>query len=182
MLGARRERPGWEAGAGRSATRFTASPQLAANFSTPSSSEKSTRAPCTNEIATIGRSNFIAVFVMRTPSRGSPARERQEAELRWVEGGLAFTSSIGTLLDGSTVTHRFQAAVKGPVLRCQRFHDLRHTCATLLLARGRLPARDHGDPGVLADLDHQTSTATYCTPCRGRSRVRWTQSGGPCRI
>jgi integrase len=67
------------------------------------------------------------------------AQERQEAGSRWVEGGFVFTTTIGTPLDGSTVTHRFQAAVKAAGLRRLRFHDLRHTCATLLLAQGVHP-------------------------------------------
>lgn len=67
------------------------------------------------------------------------AQERQEAWSRWVEGGFVFTTTIGTPLDGSTVTHRFQAAVKAAGLRRLRFHDLRHTCATLLLAQGVHP-------------------------------------------
>jgi len=42
-------------------------------------------------------------------------------------------------LDGSTVTHRFRAALKVAGLRRIRFDDLRHTCATLLLAQGVHP-------------------------------------------
>lgn len=68
------------------------------------------------------------------------AQERQEAGSRWVEGGFVFTTTIGTPLDGSTVTHRFQAAVKAAGLRRLRLHDLRHTCATLLLAQGVHPS------------------------------------------
>lgn len=62
-----------------------------------------------------------------------------EAGSRWVEGGFVFTTTIGTPLDGSTVTHRFQAAVQAAGLRRLRFHDLRHTCARLLLAQGVHP-------------------------------------------
>lgn len=72
-------------------------------------------------------------------------RAPQEEERRlagstsWKDTGFVFTTTIGTPLDGSTVTHRFQAVLKGAGLRRIRFHDLRHTCATLLLAQGVHP-------------------------------------------
>jgi integrase len=50
-----------------------------------------------------------------------------------------FPSTIGTPLDGVTVTHRFQDALKRLGLPHQRFHDLRHACASLLLAQGVSP-------------------------------------------
>ena len=42
-------------------------------------------------------------------------------------------------MDGPTVTHRFQNLLKSAGLPRMRFHDLRHTCATLLLAQGVHP-------------------------------------------
>lgn len=71
--------------------------------------------------------------------RNRQEEERQLAGARWQETGFVFTTSIGTPLDGSTVTHRFQAALKAAGLRRIRFHDLRHTCATLLLAQSVHP-------------------------------------------
>jgi len=47
-----------------------------------------------------------------------------------------FASSIGTPLDGINVTHAFQEALKRAGLPHQRFHDMRHACATLLLEQG----------------------------------------------
>ena len=71
-------------------------------------------------------------------------RSRQEEECRfagarWQDTCFVFTTSLGTPLDGPTVTLRFQAALKAAGLRRIRFHDLRHTCATLLLALGVHP-------------------------------------------
>ena len=69
-------------------------------------------------------------------------RQEQEHILagdRWQETGFVFTTTIGTPLDGPTVTHRFQRILKAAGLRLLRFHDLRHTCATLLLAQGVHP-------------------------------------------
>jgi integrase len=62
--------------------------------------------------------------------------ERVWAGSRWQEHGFVFTSTIGTPLNGSNVTHRFQVLLETAGLPHQRFHDLRHAAATLLLAQG----------------------------------------------
>jgi integrase len=49
---------------------------------------------------------------------------------------LVFTTAVGTPLTGTTVTNRFQRTLKDKGLVVRRFHDLRHGCATLLLASG----------------------------------------------
>jgi integrase len=66
-------------------------------------------------------------------------QERQFAGERWKNTGFLFTTSVGTPLDGPTVTHRFQALLKNAGLPRMRFHDLRHRCATLLLVQGVHP-------------------------------------------
>jgi integrase len=71
--------------------------------------------------------------------RARQEQERSFAGERWQQTGFIFTTTIGTPLDGTTVTHRFQAMLKDAGLRRIRFHDLRHTCATLLLAQGVHP-------------------------------------------
>ena len=47
---------------------------------------------------------------------------------------------MGTALDGTAVTRRFQELLTEAGLPRQRLHDLRHCCASLLLAQG-VPAR-----------------------------------------
>jgi integrase len=54
----------------------------------------------------------------------------------WQERGIVFTTSIGTFLDGPTVNKALQAVLKEMGLSRQRFHDLRHCTASLLLAEG----------------------------------------------
>lgn len=54
----------------------------------------------------------------------------------WNKFGLVFTSVTGTPLDGSNVTRVFQKLLSEAGLPRIRFHDLRHTCASLLLAQG----------------------------------------------
>jgi integrase len=64
------------------------------------------------------------------------ADDRQKAGERWQASGFVFTTKTGRPLDAKNVTHRFQAVVTRAGLPHQRFHDLRHTCASLLLAQG----------------------------------------------
>lgn len=47
-----------------------------------------------------------------------------------------FTSPTGHPLHGPTVTRRFQKLLADAGLERMRFHDLRHSCASLLLAQG----------------------------------------------
>jgi len=50
-----------------------------------------------------------------------------------------FTSQTGAPLHGSNVTLAFQRILATAGLPKQRFHDLRHACASLLLAQGVHP-------------------------------------------
>ncbi len=72
-------------------------------------------------------------------------RERQEAERLmmgnlWRETGLVFTTTVGTPLDADNLVKRsFKPLLGRAGLPEIRFHDLRHTCATLYLAEGVNP-------------------------------------------
>src|SRR5215216_6101354 len=58
----------------------------------------------------------------------------------WRENGLIFASETGEPLERRSVTnHRFKPLLKRAGLPQIRFHDLRHTCATLLLGRNVNP-------------------------------------------
>jgi integrase len=52
---------------------------------------------------------------------------------------LGFTRSDGRPLDPDKVTHAFSEAARAAGLSGVRFHDLRHTHASLLLAQGTHP-------------------------------------------
>jgi integrase len=54
----------------------------------------------------------------------------------WEDRGLIFCTRWGRPLDSRNVTQRMQEIVAKSGLPHQRFHDLRHGCATLLLAQG----------------------------------------------
>lgn len=84
--------------------------------------------------------------------------ERLFAGPRW-DGSLdlVFTTPIGTPLDPSNVTKQFHAALKRAGLPRIRFHDLRHSCASLLLAQG-VPART-----IMETLGHSQISLTMNT-------------------
>jgi integrase len=64
---------------------------------------------------------------------------RLAAGSKWQETGYVFTSSIGTPIDLRNVTRAFKAVLKTAEMPMIRLHDLRHSCATLLLAQGVSP-------------------------------------------
>lgn len=57
----------------------------------------------------------------------------------WQDRGFVFTSSVGTPLEPRNVTRQFKALLTAAKLPDMRLHDLRHSCATLLLAQGVNP-------------------------------------------
>ncbi len=81
---------------------------------------------------------------------------------------LVFTTTLGTPLDGISVTRRFQRILAAAGLPHQRFHDLRHACASLLLAQG-VPARV-----VMETLGHSRDQphAQHVQPCPALARAR----------
>jgi len=75
--------------------------------------------------------------------RAHRVRQREErlvAGARWQEHDLIFPSTIGTPADARNVVRRFHAILDRAGLPAMRFHDLRHTCASLLLAQ-HIPPR-----------------------------------------
>jgi len=85
--------------------------------------------------------------VAMTPKLALFLREyRQERKLLYLElgkqltlDGLVFTSIEGNPLDPSVLSHDFARIVKRAGLDNVRFHDLRHTFASLMLLRGAKP-------------------------------------------
>jgi integrase len=74
------------------------------------------------------------------PPQEAARGDRNRAGSLWRENGLIFASETGDPLDRRYVTtHRFKPLLKRAGLPQIRFHDLRHTCATLLLGRNVNP-------------------------------------------
>ena len=66
--------------------------------------------------------------------------ERMERGALWQDHGLVFPSTVGTPLLGGNLNRAFKATLQRADLpKSTRFHDLRHTCATLLLRQGVNP-------------------------------------------
>jgi integrase len=62
--------------------------------------------------------------------------DRMAVGTRWVETGLVFTSGIGTPVDPRHVKRHLDPLLTKAGLPHFRVHDLRHFCASLLLAQG----------------------------------------------
>ncbi len=89
--------------------------------------------------------------------------ERQLGEIDragdlWRENGLIFASEVGEPLDRHyTTKHRFNPLLKRAGLPEIRFHDLRHTCVTLLLSK-------NVNPKIVSEmLGHATIAITLDT-------------------
>lgn len=80
----------------------------------------------------------VAIQALRRHAIGQK-KERLAAGAKWKASELAFTTPIGTPLDDRNVRRAFQKILAEAELPRIRIHDLRHTCASLLLAQGVHP-------------------------------------------
>ncbi len=71
--------------------------------------------------------------------RGKQLEEKLMNIDRWTEYNLVFASSVGTPAEERNVRRTLVALLQKCGLPPMRFHDLRHTCASLLLAQGTDP-------------------------------------------
>ena len=71
--------------------------------------------------------------------RHQQLQARLAAGSQWQDAGFVFTTGKGTPLDHGAVLRELQAILKKASQRHQRFHDLRHANASLLLAEGVHP-------------------------------------------
>jgi integrase len=105
------------------------------------------------------KSRRTIVLPMVATARLAAHHERQTTQCQvageqWQESSLVFTTSIGTPLDRHNVTRNFQRLLARLGLPRQRFHDLRHGCASLLFAQG-LSAKE-----VIETLGHSQISTT----------------------
>jgi integrase len=77
----------------------------------------------------------VAVKALRA-HRVRQLEARLAAGSRWQHQGFVFTSGIGTPLEPRRITREFRTLLTAAWLPPIRLHDLRHSCATLLLAQG----------------------------------------------
>ena len=107
-----------------------------------------------------------AMDALRSHLKGQ-LQEIDGAGSLWQENGLVFASEIGEFLDRRYLTsHRFKALLKRAQLPEIRFHDLRHTCATLLLS-------SNVNPKIVSEmLGHATIAITLDTYSHVLSNMR----------
>ena len=72
----------------------------------------------------------------------------------WQENSLIFTTRIGTPLEASNLSRSFHIVLDRAEIPRQRFHNLRHSAATLMLAQG-VEA-----PAIMAVLGHSHISTT----------------------
>lgn len=71
--------------------------------------------------------------------RAQQAQERLQLGQDWHDWGLVFCSTIGTPLEPRNLVRLFKAHLQRAGLPDVRFHDLRHSCASFLIAQGVNP-------------------------------------------
>ena len=103
-----------------------------------------------------GRRTIALPQVATSALQAHRSRQQRERELcgeRWRDTGMVFTTSIGTMLDQRNMLRTFYDILNTPdpadpepdpkkkrkLLPRLRFHDLRHSAATLLLVQGVHP-------------------------------------------
>jgi integrase len=78
----------------------------------------------------------IAISSLRRHRKAQLEEKLRLGEL-FADQGLVFTSRVGTPISRQDlITRSFKPLLKRAELPDIRFHDLRHTCATLLLGKG----------------------------------------------
>jgi integrase len=95
-------------------------------------------------------------------------KKRQDAERlalsdTWHEHGLVFASSVGTPVEPRNVNRRWDELRRRADLEGLRLHDLRHGCATFLLAQG-VPARAIMDVLGHAEIGVTMNTYAHVLP------------------
>ena len=99
--------------------------------------------------------------------RARQAAEPERCRPSGAFADLVFTTTLGQPLDGINVTRRFQRILRAAGLPRQRFHDLRHACASLLLAQG-VPARVVMETLGHSQISLTLNTYSHVIPALGR--------------
>jgi integrase len=71
-----------------------------------------------------------------TEHRQLQREDKRAAGAEWIDLGLVFTTDSGRHVEPRNLNTAFVRLIARSGVRPIRFHDLRHTCATLLLSRG----------------------------------------------
>lgn len=77
----------------------------------------------------------FAVEALKAHRRRQQSEEKVAAGDEWKETGFVFTRPDGAPLDDSVVRKELRKVLKAAELPIIRFHDLRHSAASLMLAQ-----------------------------------------------
>lgn len=82
----------------------------------------------------------LVAALLRHRERQTEERKGLAAVDAWQETGYVFVSTVGTPIEPRNLVRQFKMFLKRAGLPTStRFHDLRHSCATLLIAQGEHP-------------------------------------------
>lgn len=82
----------------------------------------------------------VVAALLRHRERQAIEREKLSSIDAWTDTGYVFVSTVGTPLEPRNLLIQFKAVLSRAGLPSStRFHDLRHSCATLLIAQGVHP-------------------------------------------
>jgi len=87
-----------------------------------------------HQVRTLDMPAFAVAALRRHRTRQREARLL--AGSRWQETGYVFTTSIGTPIDASNLSTQFHTMLTAAELPRLRWHELRHSAASLMLAQG----------------------------------------------
>jgi integrase len=76
------------------------------------------------------------LLIVRAAGRCFPTRQHPIPRSDLQHASAQYTTTIGTLLNPSNITREMAPLMAAAGVPRIRFHDLRHTCASLMLARG----------------------------------------------
>ncbi|WP_329483422.1 site-specific integrase [Kribbella sp. NBC_01484] len=110
------------------------------------------------DVKTDGSTRLIAVpkplvSALRV-HRAAQAQEKKNAGKSWQDGGYVFSTMIGTPIEPRNMNRHFDRLCEKAGVRRIRFHDLRHSCASLLYSQG-VPLENIQDV-----LGHSSPTVT----------------------
>jgi integrase len=118
-----------------------------------------------------GRRTFglpeLALYALKT-QKTQQARERLAAGAGWHDAGYVFATTDGRPMQWRSLGSAFVRAQERAGVRRQRFHDMRHAFATLLLGAGEEIAVISK---MLGHADYATTVDVYSHLSTERSRV-----------
>ncbi|MBG6092803.1 integrase [Actinomadura viridis] len=107
------------------------------------------------------------------------AAERADAWQDWEDNGLVFPSRRGTPMEPDNLRRSWGRIREAAGLESMRFHDMRHTCVSLLLALGIPP---HIVRDIVGHSDIEVTMTIYAHAALDEKRAALGEAGGCARL